>query len=70
MSRKQSRTAYISYPTKTRIRHLRLHLHGTKSVWNQYKIGADKHCVYTGPGTYESDPLLNFAIRECGTETV
>ena len=51
---------------------LRQLLHGTGSVWNQYNIGTDKPCVYTGPGgsgtdricypvpngsTYEGDPI-------------
>ena len=52
-------------------------LHGTGSVWDRYKIGPDKPCVYTGPGgfgtdricylvpngsTYEGDPLWNSTV--------
>ena len=29
---------------------LRVRLHETGSVWNRYKIGTDKPCVYTLPG--------------------
>ena len=36
-------------------REVMLRLHETGSVWNWYKIGTDKHCVYTGP----SGPLYN-----------
>ena len=28
----------------------RLHLYETRSTWNRYKIGTNKHCEYTGPG--------------------
>ena len=56
---------------------LRQCLHGTRSVWNRYKIGTDKPCVYTdssGSGTdrifyqlpnvstYESDPIWNRTV--------
>ena len=52
-------------------------LHGPGSVWNRYKIGMDKPCVYMGPGgsgtdricylvpngsTYEDDPMLNRTV--------
>ena len=52
-------------------------LHGTMSVWNQYKTGRKKPCVYTGPdgsstdricylvpngSTYESDPTWNSTV--------
>ena len=52
-------------------------LQGTVSVWNWYEIGADKPCVYTGPGgsgtdricclvqngsTYEGDPIWNRTV--------
>ena len=55
-------------------RQLRQRLHGTESVLNQYEIGTDKPCVYTGAGesgtdricylapggsTYEGDPIWN-----------
>ena len=55
----------------------RQRLHGTGSVWNQYEIGKDKPCVYTGPGgsgmdrvcylvpngsTYEGDPIWNRTV--------
>ena len=55
----------------------RQRLHGTGPVWNRYKIGTDKPCVYKGPGgsgedricylvpngsTYEGDPIWNRTI--------
>ena len=58
---------------------LRQRLHGTGSVWNRYKIGTEKPCVYTGPGgsgtdricyllpngsTYEGDPMCNHAVSQ------
>ena len=35
----------------------RQRLHGTGSVWNRYKIGTDKACVYTGPGESGTDRI-------------
>ena len=36
---------------------LRQRLHGTGSVWNQYKIGTDKAWFYTGPGGSGTDQI-------------
>ena len=56
---------------------LRQRLHRTGSIWNWYKLGMDKPCVYTGPGgsgtdricylvpngsTYEGDPMCNLTV--------
>ena len=35
----------------------RQRLHGTGSVWNRYKIGTNKPCVYTGPGGSDTDRI-------------
>ena len=52
-----SETSYNESSGQTK--RLRQHLHGTGSVWNQYKTGTDKPCVYKGPGgiRYGSDLL-------------
>ena len=67
----------VSYEVNIYMLVPRLCLHETGSVWNWYKIGTDKHCVYTGPGrpvldrfsypvpnrlTCESDPVWNLAV--------